>query len=89
MNLATSLDQIKGVGPRPAAARHIVGSILQRMDILRDFPLAGPGLGGVSDSLADYRLLVVGNYQIIYRVSKAEVVVARIIYATTDYTRLF
>ncbi len=70
-------------------AKRIVRSLLRRIDILRDFPLSGPKLGDVSDRLTGYRLLVAGNYQIIYRATKSEVIITRVIYARMDYSRLF
>ncbi len=72
----------------PVAARNIAAKILQRTQMLANFPKLGPNLASTDPKLTGYRYLLVDNYLVIYGVVEEEVYIVRILYARSDYVQL-
>ncbi len=72
----------------PIAARNIATKILQRAQMLANFPELGASLANTDPRLDKYRYLLVDNYLIIYKVTDEEVCIVRILYSRSDYMQL-
>lgn len=72
----------------PAAAARVVGSILDAVEQLEDFPKLGKPLDAITPVEHNYRFLTCGNYLVFYRICPSEVFVDRILYGRRDYLRI-
>lgn len=79
---------IKNELKNEVAARNIATKILQRAQMLTNFPELGANLANVDPKLDGYRYLLVDNYLVIYKVTDEEVCIVRILYARSDYVQL-
>lgn len=70
----------------PRAADRIVDSLHNRALLLSDFPQLGPERPDIADGL---RMLVEGNYLILYRITKNSVEIGRVIHGARDLSTLF
>ena len=67
------------------AAERVVRRIDARIRALADFPELGPERPEIAPGM---RMLVEGNYLILYRIEPAEVVIVRIVHGARDLTDL-
>ncbi len=72
----------------PELAERTIADILRKAKRLEQFPFSGKLLEDISSDDVGYRLLVVGKYMVVYRVSEVSVDLVRIVHASLDYTRL-
>ncbi len=72
----------------PIAAQRVVSKIIKDLEILESYALAGPSLQVLYGIKTDLRILVCGNYIAAYRVEERLILIARIINARLDYTRI-
>ncbi|MCE3267716.1 MAG: plasmid stabilization system [Solirubrobacterales bacterium] len=70
----------------PRAADRMLDRLAYRMSMLEDFPELGPARPELG---AGARVLVEGNYLIIYRLVSDEVEVVRVMHGARDLRRLF
>lgn len=71
----------------PAAAVRIKKKVLDQCSSLKQFPELGVCLEAMTEYQTDLRLLVSGNYMVLYRIEQDTVSVARILHAKQDYLR--
>ena len=69
----------------PSAARRVVRSITKDLRILEHHAEAGPSVAALTGYSSDLRILVCGNYIVIYKVEGSTVFIARVINARQDY----
>lgn len=69
----------------PNAAQNTINSILDNIEILREFSGIGALLSSVTDIESDYRFLVCGNYLAFYRTTNKDVYIDRILYGKRNY----
>ena len=81
------LFHMNAVGPN--SARKITDKILNRIELLADFPLSGPHVPDDEMRNKGYRMVVCGKYLCFYRVIGQAVFVYHIAHGATDYPRLF
>ncbi|QTQ11123.1 type II toxin-antitoxin system RelE/ParE family toxin [Treponema parvum] len=88
--LPCALDDLKEIAgyimdklKNPIAAENLVKEIVEKIDLLSDFPYSAPCYMPIKPLTHEYRKLLVKNYFIFYKVNETEktVTVARIIYA--------
>ncbi|QTQ14718.1 type II toxin-antitoxin system RelE/ParE family toxin [Treponema parvum] len=88
--LPCALDDLKEIAgyimdklDNPIAAENLVKEIVEKVDLLSDFPYSAPCYMPIKSLTHEYRKLLVKNYFIFYKVNETEktVTVARIIYA--------
>src|SRR6266568_170680 len=79
---------IKDELQNPIAARNVATKILQRAQMLANFPELGVNLANVDLRLGGYRYLLVDSYLVIYKITDEEVCIVRILYARSDYVQL-
>jgi plasmid stabilization system protein ParE len=72
----------------PIAARNIARKILQRTQMLTNFPELGSNLVNIDLGLDGYRYLLIDSYLVTYNVTDEEVCIVRILYARSDYVQL-
>ena len=70
----------------PNAATRMVRRIDERIKRLADFPELGPER---PDLAPDLRVLIEGNYLILYRLTETSVEVVRVVHGARDMTALF
>lgn len=68
----------------PKASSALTERLLGRIDLLGQFPNMGSPCETKGTVHHDYRILVVDNYRVFYRVTDEQVVVCRIIHARRD-----
>jgi plasmid stabilization system protein ParE len=81
-------DYITGELHSPKAAINVIRKIKKRIESLSRFPEIGIPLDSVIDIQTNYRLLVCGNYNVIYRVENNRAYVIRILYGKRDYAKI-
>ena len=69
------------VSENPEAALVILDEIEMALNRLRDFPFLGTARGSLRPG---YRLLVTGNYNILYKVESEKIYVGRILHHAQD-----
>jgi toxin ParE1/3/4 len=79
---------IKDELQNPIAARNVATKILQRVQMLANFPELGANLANTDARLSGYRYLLVDSYLVVYKVTNKEICVVRILYARSDYVQL-
>ena len=72
----------------PAAAKNVIGDILDAIETLANFPNIGTPLRAVTDMESDYRFIAVRGYAVFYRSSGGYVYIDRVIYGRRDYMRI-
>ena len=72
----------------PAAARNVIGGILDAAEKLEDFPNMGTPLRAVTDMESDCRFIAVRGYAVFYRSSGGCVYIDRILHGRRDYMRI-
>lgn len=89
-DLQEIMDYIGNILHGPAAAKRIVRSVLNGCASLKEFPEMGVSLAAKTGFETDLRMLICGQYAVLYRVDKGAnaVSVARIIHARQDYIRI-
>ncbi len=70
----------------PAAADRLIDRIPRRIGDLQDHPRLGPARPEIS---ADARMLIVGDYLVLYSVTGADVVIVRVVHGARDLGALF
>ena len=80
-------EYIAGELCSPAAARNVIGGILDAAEKLEDFPNMGTPLRAVTDMESDYRFIAVRGYAVFYRSSGGCVYIDRILHGRRDYMR--
>ncbi len=70
------------------AAERTIAAVLRKAKRLERFPNSGKKLEDVSDKYADFRMLVAGNYTVVYFIGETSVDVVRVVHVSLDYTRL-
>ena len=78
-------DQKNGSKIKSAA---LINEIIDKIQILTDFPEIGPSLSRIIKINTDYRYLIVGSYIIFYRYDRNVVKVNRVFNAKRDYLYL-
>ena len=75
----------------PIAARSVISRITKTMRILQEHAMAGVSVKEKTGYQTDLRMLVCGNYLMLYRVDDSDTVsIARVINSRQDYiTQLF
>lgn len=68
-----------------SSANKVVEGILDRVDLLEDFPEQGTPLSAICPIKIDYRFVASGNYMVFYRVVAGDVYVDRILYSKSNY----
>ena len=70
------------------AAENTIGTIMDRIKQLIDFPDMGAPLSSVAETQSDYRYLICGSYTALYRHDEDVVYVVRVLYGRRDYMRV-
>ncbi|SHN72949.1 type II toxin-antitoxin system RelE/ParE family toxin [Desulfitobacterium chlororespirans] len=73
----------------PESALEISEKIIEKIDLLAEFPYAGKIVPDSALAKQEYRMLTVSNYIIFYKVIDNEVIVYRILHGMRDYPGLF
>ena len=81
-------EYIAGELCSPAAARNVIGGILDAAEKLEDFPNMGTPLCAVTDMESDCRFIAVRGYAVFYRSSGGCVYIDRILHGRRDYMRI-
>ena len=81
-------EYIAGELCSPAAARNVIGGILDAAEKLEDFPNMGTPLRAVTDMESDYRFIAVRGYTLFYRSFGDCVYIDRILHGRRDYMRI-
>ena len=71
----------------PAAANNLLGKLLKRVGVLKQFPEVGSRIK-INDTLTQSRYLVIDNYLMLYVVKKEAIYITRIVYGQSGYLRL-
>ena len=74
----------------PSSAERIISEIIKSCKRLKDFPMLGVSVNekyGI-DIDARYRLLISGNYIIVYKKEDVQIIIVRIINGRTDYMHI-
>jgi toxin ParE1/3/4 len=79
---------IKSELNNPPAAAKFRNSLAKRSGMLEKFPELGASLNAVDGRLNGYRYLVISNYILIYKVTKSEIIVLRVLYGRSNYVEL-
>ena len=69
----------------PAAAVSTIKNIMQRTQMLKQFPEMGAMLSTIVKIDTDYRFLVCENYIAFYRAESSAIYIDRVIYGKRDY----
>jgi|GEM_PF-100865 len=72
------------VQDNPRAAARLVDTLLEKIDLLVRFPNLGKLFDTDGTVNHDYRLLVVDDYRVFYRVDHSRIVIYRIVHARRD-----
>ncbi len=74
----------------PKAADNLGREIIEKVDLIADFPYSAPHYTPIKPLAYEYRKLLVKNYFVFYRVNEEEktVTVARVIYAKRNTASL-
>jgi len=70
----------------PAAADLLIDRIVRRILDLEDHPRLGPARPEISP---EARMLIVGDYLILYKVTEADVTIVRVVHGARDLSALF
>lgn len=81
-------EYIAGELCSPAAARNVIGGILDAAEKLEDFPNMGTPLCAVTDMESDCRFIAVRGDTVFYRSSGGCVYIDRILHGRRDYMRI-
>ncbi|HTE21788.1 MAG TPA: type II toxin-antitoxin system RelE/ParE family toxin [Candidatus Limnocylindria bacterium] len=87
-DLGSLFSYIKDKLQNEIAARNVATKLLQRTQMLANFPELGVNLTSIDPRLVGYRYLLVDNYLVIYKITDEEVCIVRILYARSDYVQL-
>lgn len=80
-------DYIVAELQNPVAAGKVIDRIMETVDTLESFALAGTPVPS-ADPARDFRYLVSGSYMIFYHIRAAEVYIDRVLYGRRDYLRV-
>ena len=72
----------------PDAADHTVSAILNKVEMLREFPYSGTPLDVISRIHSDYRFVTANHFLAFYRIQEEAVYIDRILYERRDCLRI-
>lgn len=87
-DVVETITYIKSELNNPPAAVKFRNSLEKRSRSLEKFPELGASLGTVDSRFKTYRYMVTGNYILIYKVTKNEITVLRVLYGRSNYVEL-
>ena len=72
----------------PDAADHTINAILDKTELLREFPYSGAPLDTMSRIRSDYRFISANNFLAFYRIQDEIIYIDRILYERRDCLRI-
>ena len=72
----------------PNAALRMANEIMDKIDSLEEFPARCPTVPDIILAQQGYRMLIIENYIVFFKVFKADVLVYRVLHAKRDYPQL-
>ena len=85
--LEAAVDYIESELASPMAARRLVDSVIEEVQLFADVPGAGTALRALNGIDTGRRYMVCGNWMVFLECDNGRALVVRVLYAKSDYMR--